>query len=134
MKNIYILIRNFLLFYFLEEIFNGISISQGLLGKLFIAFIFGFVMMIVPNMLTFFKISVNAGSMFLMSLVLAFLFFFLLSNGLFGVARITSSSINLGLDGSPSLNLDQTGTLMLVSIVSALLSVWLDKISGIKRK
>ena len=81
--------------------------------------------------LTFLKIPVNTGSMILMSVVLSFTFFFLMSNGLLGLGEITGTTIDLGFIKIP---LDATGTLVLVSLSAALTSVWLDKISGVKRK
>jgi hypothetical protein len=133
MKNLYVVLRNFLLFFFLVNVFSGVSITQGLFGKVLVGLIFGVLMALVPTILAFFKLPVNFGGSFLLSLVICFIYFFLIKIQFLALGSIGGTTVNWGISGVKPWVLDDLTTLVVVSITSALLSVWLDYISS-KRK
>lgn len=120
-----------LIFFLVLVFFNGISAGGTLFSKLLISLVFGLILMLVPAILGFFKITVNAGSIFLLTLVLSLIFFFVLDTGFLG-GSVGRTEIAFGLPGFSSLVLDTTGTIVVVSIVSALMSALLDKLAGTK--
>ena len=78
MRNIYIAFRNLLVFVFVVSVFGIESILkdtsvQTLIGA---GLIYGILVMLIPNILKFFKLPVNNGSIFLVNLLLSCLFFF----------------------------------------------------------
>jgi hypothetical protein len=129
MKNLYVVIVNALLFFFIVQIVNGIRISNGtVISTIFVGLLFGLTMMMVPIILRFFKISVTTGSRMLLALVLSFLFFFLIHTGFASIGKITGSTINFGI-GDPIKLAGSLETLMVASIVSALSSIGLQRLS-----
>jgi hypothetical protein len=129
MKNLYIVVVNALLFFFIAQIVNGIKISNGtVISIILVGLLFGLTMMMVPIILRFFKISVTTGSKMLLALVLSFVFFFLIHTGFAGIGRITGSTINFGI-GDPIRLAGSLETLMVASIVSALSSIGLQRLS-----
>lgn len=130
MKNIYIVIVNALLFFFVATIIDGIRIANGsVLSKILLGLAFGLLVMLVPTILKFFKISVTTGSKMLLTLVLTFLFFFLLHTGFGGFASITASTIDLGIGSDPIRLPGSLETLMVAALTSALASVGLQRLS-----
>ncbi len=130
MKNLYVVLVNTLLFFFIATVIDGISISGGtVLSIVLVGVIFGVLMMLIPAILKFFKISVNTGSRMLMALVMSFLFFFLLHSGFGGIATITGSSIDLGLGSAPIKLAGSLETLMVAALTTALASVGLQRLS-----
>jgi hypothetical protein len=130
MKNVYVVLVNTLLFFFIATIINGIRITGGsVLSIILVGGLFGLLMMSVPLILRFFKISVTTGSRMLLALVLSFLFFFFLHSGFMGIAKIVGSSIDLGIGGGPIKLAGSLETLMVASLTAALASVGLQRMS-----
>jgi hypothetical protein len=127
MRNLYIIIINALLFFFVVKVVNGVIIRDGILAAVIIAaLIFGALMLSVPAILKFFKMNVNIWSKILLSIVLSFIFFFMVYNGVLGIGSIGRSEISLGLGIGSALVLDSITTLIFVSVVSGLSSAGLD--------
>lgn len=134
MRTVYLTLVNMLLFFFIAEIFGGaLLINRGeVIDKIVVGIIFGFFMAMVPHILKFFKLPVNGGSLFLMSLIVAFLFFFL-GLYIFNFITITGKSIALGISLlDPIVLPDRTFALVTLTLVTALSSVGLSVID--KRK
>lgn len=132
MRGIYLVLRNFLVFFFLVSIFNGVSIIQGLIGTILVGIIFGILMMLVPAILAFFKIKPNFWSTLLLGIIVAFIFFFLMRMGFLGIGTIGSTEINWGAPGLGVLRMDDLTTLVVISLVSALATVGMEALSGDK--
>ena len=131
MRKAYMVIVNALLFYFVVAIVNGVKIRGGLLIDVIVAsLIFGILMASITWILKFFKITVNLPSKLLMSIVLSFVFFFLIYNGILGIGSIGASVVDFGLGGASALKFDAVGTLIFVSIVSGVGSAGLDWLSN----
>jgi hypothetical protein len=130
LKKAYIVIVNALLFFFIVSIVNGVVINAGnVWTKTVIGVLFGLLMLIVPNLLQFFKISVNMWSRLLLSIVLAFVFFFVLYSGIGGLASFGPTLIDVGLGGALIKIADGLGTLVFVTLVTALGSVGIHRLS-----
>lgn len=130
MKNIFVVIVNALLFFFIASLINGIRVSGGtVLATTLVGIVFGILMASVPAILKALKISVTTGAKLLLSLVLSFLFYFLLHSGLGDVASITGSSIDLGIGTDPIVLAGSLETLVVGSIISALASVGMQRLS-----
>lgn len=133
MKQVYIVIRNLLLFFFLVAIFAGtINVNDNtVLDKIIVGAVFGIVMMMLPNFLKFLKIPVNTGSLLLIGVIASFLFFFL---GLYVIEfiSITGGSVNFGISDLTFTLKDKTVALVVLSVTSAVLSVVLETMSKSK--
>lgn len=130
MRNIYVVLRNMLLFFFLVAIFDGtISVNDNtVMDKVIVGVAFGFVMMLLPNALKFFKLPVNSSSLLLLGVIMSFAFYFV---GLYILEflTITGNNVNLGLSEVNIKFEDRTVALVVLSIVSALTSVLLETMS-----
>jgi len=131
MRTVYVILRNMLLFFFLVVIFGGaLRINRGsVLDELIVALVFGIFMAVIPNILKFFKLPVNAGSLILMGIIVSFVFFFV---GLyvFNFITITGQNIVLGISFlDPIVLRDKTFTLVILSLVAAALSIGLEIMS-----
>ena len=128
MRNIYVLIRNMLLFFFLVVVFSGpLLIRNGtFLDKLLVGLLFGLFMMLIPNILKFFKLPVNSGSLILMGVIVAFVFYFV-ALYVFNFITVVGGSVDLGLGFIEPIKLqDKTVALVFLSLVSALASIGLE--------
>ncbi len=129
MKKVFTVVINALLFFFIVGVVSGVTIYNGtLISVIIAALIFGLLMLAVIFILKFFKINVNFWSKLLLSVVLAFVFFFMIYNGILGIGSISSSVVDFGL-GITVLRLDALGTLIFVSLVSGAASAGLDWLS-----
>lgn len=136
MKDVYVILRNMLLFFFLVAIFDGtiVVMENTVVDKTLVGLGFGLVMMLLPNMLKFFKLPVNNGSMLLLGVIVSFAFYFV---GLYlmDFVAITGNYVNLGISDINIKFEDRTVALVVLSVTSALASVFLDTMSkGGKRK
>ncbi len=133
MRNLYVLIRNMLLFFFLVVVFSGpLLIRNGtFLDKLLVGLLFGLFMMLIPNVLKFFKLPVNNGSLLLMGVIVAFLFFFVaLYNPFLPLITVVGGNVDLGLGFIQPIKLqDKTVALVFLSLVSAVISIGLEILS-----
>ena len=105
---------------------NGDSLALDVL----IGLVFGAIMAYTPEVLAFFKISVNAWSSLLISIVLSFIFFFVASS-LLGVIAFGATDTNLGFADVVLQLPDALSTLIFVSLISALGSVSLKQLSKV---
>lgn len=127
-KKVYYVIVNMLLLYFILGLVNGISVNGGNLAmNVMIGLVFGLLMAYTPEILKFFKISVNTWSSLLISIVVSFIFFFVTSSLLHLVA-FGATSTNLGFADMVLKLPDALSTLIFVSLVSALGSVGLKQL------
>ena len=130
LRKVYVVIVNALLFFYIIAVVNGVRIRDGSLAAVILAaLLFGVLMVSIVFILKFFKIIVNVSSKLLVSVVLSFIFFFLLYNGILGIGSIGSSVIDFGLGSGSIWRLDQVGTLIAVSIASGVASAALDWLS-----
>lgn len=128
MSKIQRIIQNILVFFFIWAIFRkSVLIGGGLfVDELGAAVIFGVITAFTPNILKFFKLPVNGGSTFLITLILTFLYLFL-QFSVFNVINLTRQSINLGIDFIGEIPLDdKTYALVILSIMLSVLSVLMD--------
>lgn len=124
---IYEVIINLLLFYFLTSVVNGVAVREGnLLSTILVGVVFGVLMAAVPNILQFFKITVNVWSSILIAVVLSFIFMFVLST--LGIAVFSAATIDLGIPGLVITLNDPITSLLFLSVLSAVLSVGLKQL------
>lgn len=128
MSKIQRIVQNILVFFFVWAIFRkSVLIGGGqFVDELGAAIVFGIITAFTPNILKFFKLPVNGGSTFLITLILTFLYLFL-QFSVFNVINLTRQSLNLGIDiiGEISLD-DKTYALVILSILLSVLSVIMD--------
>jgi len=131
MKNVYVTLRNMMLFFFLVVIFGGaLRINNGkVLDEIIVALVFGVFMSFIPNILKFLKLPVNPGSMILMGVIVSFVFFFV-GLYLFNFINIIGQTIVLGISFlDPIVLPDKTFTLVVLSLVAAIFSIGLELMS-----
>lgn len=81
--------------------------------------------MLVPIVLRFLKISVNAGSLLLMGIVITFLFF-IISMYVLNFVTINAGQVDFGISGLDITLRDRTVALVVLSTVSAVFSMILE--------
>ena len=132
MRKVFLVLLNLLIFFFVIGIFgSAFSITGGdtIINRLAIGLVFAVLMAFVPNVLKFFKIQINFASMFLVTILLSFLFFFL-ALYFFGVISINAVTIDIGLQIIKPIELaDRTVALLILSIFAAILSVSMEDLS-----
>ena len=131
MPKLYTVIVNALLFFFIISVFNGVQLTSGtLLAKVFVSVIFGVLIMLIPNVLGILKINDSTGARLLVSLVISFLFFFVLYAQVGNLARVTASSIDLGFGPGSVISLPgAVETLIAAAVLSAFASAGLQSLS-----
>lgn len=130
MSKLYTIIINTLLFFFIVTVVNGVVISGGtVVGKTLAGLVFGLLIMLVPLVLKFFKITVNAASQLLLATLISFLFFFLIYIGVFPFGSIGGSVIDFGFGANSVMRIDPLGTLIFVALFSAVSSTLLQLLS-----
>ena len=136
MKRIFVILLNLLVFFFVMNIFTPTIQVQGISGftqtinSIVVGLIYGICMMMVPNILKFFKLSVQTSSMYLMSIFVSFLFFFI-SRYFFNLINLGTGNITI-IPGIIISLPDQTVTIVFLSIITAIFSVSMLKLSGNK--
>jgi hypothetical protein len=128
MLKVYRIVLNILIFFFVWAIFEkSILIGGGqFVDKLGAALVFGLITAFVPNILKFFKLPVNTGSTFLITLILTFLYLFI-QLSVFNTMNLTGQSVNLGIDLIGQIQIqDKTNALVLLSLLLSSLSVGID--------
>ena len=125
MKFLYIYLRSLFLFYFVASLFNPVlkagtnSFSDLIVSGL----IFGLLLALLPQLLSFMKIKENNGALFLGGIVLVFAFYFV-SHYAFKLFTIAASKQEVQVWKGVGFTIDdQTLALILISVVSAGLSV-----------
>lgn len=127
MKEVYVTLRNMLLFFFIVAVFSGTIIVRNntVADKVIVGLVFGLVMAFLPMMLKFFKLPVNTGSLLLVGIVFSFLFYFL---GLYVIEfiSITGGRVDVGISDLDFTFEDKTVALVVLSVTSAVLSIVLE--------
>jgi len=121
-------IQNIFIFFFVWAIFRkSVLIGGGLfIDELGVALIFGLITAFTPNILKFFKLPVNLGSTFLITLIFTFLYLFL-QISVFNLINLTGQNINIGVDLIGEIELDdKTYALVILSILLSSFSVLMD--------
>jgi len=132
MKNLYLILRNLMVFTFIVVIFgsNNIIKDNSVSSILLVGLLFGIVMMLIPSVLKYFKLPITPSTVFVMSLIFSFLFYFL---GLyvFNLINIPSSGVlDFGVSFIQPIKLqDRTVTIVLLSLFSAFISSLIDFLS-----
>ncbi|BCX14195.1 MAG: hypothetical protein KatS3mg085_727 [Candidatus Dojkabacteria bacterium] len=131
---LYVTLRNTLLFFFLISLFQDtIAVRNNtMVDKIFVGLLFGLLMASLPIILKFFKLPVNAGSLILIGVVAAFLFYFV---GFYLTEFLTVASNGVVETGIESLDFrmeDRTVAFMVLSVVSATLSMIMETLSQSK--
>ncbi len=76
MKDIYLAVRNTILFYFIALLLgSSIAMPQSFSEKFFVGLFFGIAITLIPHILKFFKLPVNTGSVLLLCIIISFIFF-----------------------------------------------------------
>lgn len=131
MKRLYSILTNTLVFFFISAVFDsilGIGVDDTIVNKSIIAFLFGLLVSLVPNILMFFKIQVNIASQFLVAFFISFLFFFL-SIYIFEFLIVNPSILDIGIDLFSQVELtDRTVGLIFLSIISSLTAVLIKEL------
>lgn len=127
MKFLYATIRNMLLFFFIAVLFSGIMFvgDAEFLDYLWIGLLFGALLAFAPNILVFMKVRENIGILFLISVVLTFIFFFL-GSYVFEILELTAGRVSLSAETNLLTVEDKTFGLIIVSLFSAVLNVILE--------
>lgn len=127
MKEVYVTLRNMLLFFFIVAVFSGTIIVRNntVADKVIVGLVFGLVMAFLPMILKFFKLPVNTGSLLLVGIVFSFLFYFL---GLYVIEfiSITGGRVDVGISDLDFTFEDKTVALVVLSVTSAFLSIVLE--------
>ncbi|CAG1022574.1 hypothetical protein DOJK_01760 [Patescibacteria group bacterium] len=127
-KKIYLIVQNILVFFFVWAIFRKTLIIGGSLfvDEFMVALLYGLLIAFTPNLLKFFKLPVNFGSLFLITLIISFLYFFV-EISVLNIINLTGQNLNLGLDFVGTIVLeDKTYALVLLSVITSLLSVSME--------
>lgn len=130
MKNVFVVIVNMLLFFFLADVLGNImNIADGtLFGKILVGLIFGVVIMLIPNILKFFKLPVTNASSFLLGIIVTFAFF-LIAN-MAKLITISTGSLSFGIAFLPPISLpNATMTIVFLSILATALSIGLEMLN-----
>ncbi len=129
LARVYKISVNALLFYFVVDVIDGVSVSGDNLSlKVLVSLLFGFLMWAVIPILEFFKITINTWSMLLMGMVLSFGFLLVLYSGILGIGAIGPSRIDLGIINGSIIMLDTMGTLVFSAVITGASSVVMDQL------
>jgi hypothetical protein len=132
MKRSFSILLNLLVFFFILGIFgSAFSITGGdtVVNRLMLGIVFAVLMSLAPNVLKFFKIDVNGWSLLIISILLAFIFFFI-SLYVLGLISVQASTINIGLTFMQPIHLqDRTIAMVFLSVSSSIISVVMDTLS-----
>lgn len=131
MKNFYRVVRSIALFYFIASLFAQVlrfTEGNNFQGIFVSALIFGLLVAALPSILNFFKIKENNGALLLVGLVVNFLFYFV-GSYLLDLFNVVSGKVVFGVDALTMEVDDKTLGLIVVSLVSSALSVFLEALS-----
>lgn len=130
MRELYVTLRNMLLFFFIVAVFSGTIVVRDntVVDKILVGLAFGAVMASLPMLLKFFKLPVNTGSLLLVGIVFSFLFYFL---GLYVIEfiTITGGTVDFGVSDLDYKFEDKTVALVVLSVTSAILSIVMESLS-----
>ncbi len=136
MKKFFVVLLNMLVFFFVMNIFAPTIQVKGIPGftqninSILVGLLYGFFMMLVPNILKFFKLGVQTSAIYLMSVLVSFIFFFA-SKYLLNLINLGQGNITI-IPGMTITLLDQTVTIVFLSIFTSIFSVSMIKLSSSK--
>lgn len=126
MKDLYLAIRNSIIFFFITILAGAaITLPVGFAEKIFLAIIFGSAVTLIPHILKFFKLPVNTGSLLLMSTIVTFIFFVVMSYFVILIqfsGRLPDLFIFFGLNAST----DKLMSVVYITLISSLVIVGFD--------
>lgn len=132
MHKVFLILLNLFIFFFLIGIFDEAFSIRGdntVASNLLVGLGFAVLMSLSSNVLKFFKIQINFASLFLVSFVVAFLFFFA-AIYLLQIIYVNSATIDFGLPFLLPIQLsDKTMALVFLSLSSSFLSVLMEDLS-----
>lgn len=134
MSKLNVVIQNFLvLFFAFAFLGDSIIVGSGMfIDKFYMAIFYGVIIALTPNILKFFKLPVNLGSLFLISLIVTFIFLFLMIS-VFNSVNLTGRPINSGIELLNSLQLkDESFALVIISLVVSLGSIFMAYLKKLK--
>lgn len=123
-KKIYDTLLNLMLFWIVSDLFSGIEVNEGVVGYVICGGIFGLVMLGVAPLIRFFTLPVKFITLFLISIMLSIIVFFILN---FGVPFIDFKDGTLvGFSSRyfqlPELKLNMIGNVLVGGFVTGMLS------------
>lgn len=128
MLRVYKIIQNLLIFFFVWAIFRKSLLIGGgqFIDELTAAIIFGVLISFTPNLLKFFKLPVNWGSTFLITLIVTFLYLFI-QFSVFNNINLTGQNLLLGIDFLGEVSVaDKTYALVMLSSMLSIISTLME--------
>jgi hypothetical protein len=136
MKKLFVVIQNMLVFFFVMNILspaiqvNGIVGLTQVINSVFVGILYGLFIMLVPNLIKFLKMKVQTTSLYMMTILVSFIFFFLLRYS-FNLIVLKGGNVTI-IPGFVISLADQTVTIVFLSVIIALVSVSMLKLSEAK--
>lgn len=136
MKKVFIVLLNMFIFFFIISALspalkvNAIPGFSGIINGVIVGLIYGVFILIVPNILKFFKISPKTGALYLMGVIVSFFFYFIMRY-IFGLIQITGGNVVLLPGFSVSL-VDSTVAIVFISLFSAVVSISMQQMANSK--
>ena len=130
--NIFWVIINMLLFWAVTDLFEGIAIQEGIVGYVICGGIFGIAMITVIPLIRFFTLPVKFISLFLISVMLSIIMFFLLNIAIPFIDFTDGAIVGLvnRYFGFPEIHLGMMGNVFVGGFVCGALSSvlsWLEE-------
>lgn len=129
MNSLYLIFKNVLVFCFVVVVFgsSNILINNSVASIIGVGIVFGIFMILVPTILKSLKLPVTNGSVFVMSIIVSFFFFFV-GLYIFNFLKIPDRGIiDFGVNFIPPLIIqDRTVALVILTIFSTLVSSFFD--------
>jgi hypothetical protein len=99
MQKIYLVIRSALVFFFVISLIDeGLAITGRTGGKIVLSLVFGALMLLIPYILGFFKITINFWSSMLMGILIALVYILIMYLGIGQLLYFTEAAVlDLGL-------------------------------------
>jgi hypothetical protein len=136
MKKLFVVVQNMLVFFFVMNILspaiqvNGIVGLTQVINSVFVGILYGLFIMLVPNLIKFLKMKVQTTSLYMMTILVSFIFFFLLRYS-FNLIVLKGGNVTI-IPGFVISLADQTVTIVFLSVIIALVSVSMLKLSEAK--
>jgi hypothetical protein len=131
MQKIYLVIRSALVFFFVISLIDeGLAITGRTGGKIVLSLVFGALMLLIPYILGFFKITINFWSSMLMGILIALVYILIMYLGIGQLLYFTEPAVlDLGLGENTVFVMDKLTLLLVIPVLSAGGSILLDKLS-----
>ncbi len=133
-RKIYDVLLNLMLFWIVTDLFSGIDINEGIAGYIICGGIFGIVMVAVIPLIKFFTLPIKFITLFLISIMLSIIVFFVLN---FSVPFIDFKDGEIiGISNKyfqfPEVSLNMIGNVLIGGVSAGVLSAglrWLEKVT-----